>query len=85
MLERPAGILGGKYGGADKAQRPPVRLATRGHTGGSIASAKVIAGRIVVRRRASLDVLASPTLAWGGEARNPSHYQRNRCGPKSAS
>ncbi len=43
----------------------------RGMRGGSINSAKVIVSRIVVRRRASLDVLTSRTLAWGGEAEGP--------------
>jgi hypothetical protein len=38
--------------------RPPVRPATRGMRVGSMASASVISGRIVVRRRASLDVPA---------------------------
>jgi hypothetical protein len=42
-----------------------------GEPGVSFASAQVGAGRIVLRRRASLDVSASRTLAWGGEARGP--------------
>jgi hypothetical protein len=67
------------------AVRSPVRPATRGMRVVSTASAKVIAGRMVVSHRASLDVLASRALAWGVEATGPSAYQRYWCGPKSAS
>src|SRR5687767_4672078 len=57
-------LIGNALGGArhgrvvTTAVRRPVRPATRGMRVVAMASARVISGRIVVRRRASLDVPA---------------------------